>query len=171
MLVPQSQPAHLTFTIGHDPREALLFAPAFATSGKLPLVFAWHGHGGDMAGTARSMHFQTTWPEAIVAYAQGLLTHSTHDQAANEAGWQTELTADNRDLAGVQATVDHARKIDHATSPGQMCDLPPAYRATCWLFHSTAHTPVKQITHPDVHIYPTWAPDEIVKFFKNHPRP
>ena len=32
------------------------------------------------------------------------------------------------------------------------------------------HSPVKTCIHPGGHIYPPWAADEIVKFFKAHKR-
>lgn len=34
----------VTWKVGDDTREALVYAPA--GSGKKPVIFAWHGHGG-----------------------------------------------------------------------------------------------------------------------------
>src|SRR5882672_6686562 len=50
------------WTIDGVKREALVFAPKPATNDvRHPVVFAWHGHGGNMQGTAQQMHIQTEW--------------------------------------------------------------------------------------------------------------
>jgi polyhydroxybutyrate depolymerase len=67
----------MNWTIDGVKREALVFAPKRATNdSRHPVVFAWHGHGGNMQGTSQQMHLQTVWPEAIVVYPQGLPTTS-----------------------------------------------------------------------------------------------
>jgi len=68
-----------------------------------------------------------------------------------------------------EKTIRRAREIN-ATGPGQHCAIPIG-ADHCTLFPSTIQTPVKKITHSGGHEYPAWAPDEIVKFFKNHKRP
>ncbi len=53
----------------------------------------------NMHGTAKLMHLQTLWPEAIVVYAQGLPTTAAHDPQGQKPGWQTEAGQEgNRDL-------------------------------------------------------------------------
>ena len=70
-------------------REALLHAPASAKTTPAPLVFAFHGHGGNMQFSARSYHIHTLWPEAIVIYPQGLNTPSKLvDPEGKKPGWQ-----------------------------------------------------------------------------------
>jgi polyhydroxybutyrate depolymerase len=70
-------------------REALLYAPASAKAAPAPLVFAFHGHGGNMNNAARSYHIHTLWPEAIVIYPQGLNTPSKLvDPEGKKPGWQ-----------------------------------------------------------------------------------
>lgn len=70
-------------------RQGLIFAPRPDPRGaRLPLVFAFHGHGGNMQGAARGMDFQRLWPEAIVVYLQGLATESAIDPAGRQPGWQ-----------------------------------------------------------------------------------
>ena len=77
-------------------------------------------------------------------------------------------------FAKQKATIDNdARPADSATGQGQPCPLPngAASGTTCTLYSSTTLTPVKELNHPGAHIYPAWAPLEIVTFFKNHKRP
>jgi polyhydroxybutyrate depolymerase len=86
-----SQPTTETWTIDGVKREALVYAPAPTTSAiKHPLVFAFHGHGGNMQGASQSMDIQSLWPEAIVVYAQGLPGVSPVDPQGTRPGWQEE---------------------------------------------------------------------------------
>ena len=85
-----AQGALTTWDVGGVKREALIFAPAAHPSGKHPLIFAFHGHGGNMNGVSRMMGFQNLWPEAIVVYPQGLPTPSRKDPQGLRPGWQTE---------------------------------------------------------------------------------
>ncbi|HEV7745384.1 MAG TPA: PHB depolymerase family esterase [Pyrinomonadaceae bacterium] len=64
-----------------------------------------------------------------------------------------------------QQTVETAKQVDNATGAGQSCG------PNCKFYPSTTQTPVKTFFHPGAHIYPPWAPAEIVKFFQNHKRP
>ena len=61
-----------------------------------------------------------------------------------------------------QATIEIARQADSATGPGQPCG------GNCKFYPSTTQTPVKTLIHPGGHVYPPWAPVQIVKFFKAH---
>lgn len=81
-------------------REALLYAPASAKTKPAPLVFVFHGHGGNMHSSARTFHLHTLWPEAIVVYPQGLPTPGAlTDPAGQRPGWQSKAGAQNdRDL-------------------------------------------------------------------------
>src|SRR5262245_26421439 len=70
-------------------REALIYAPAKKTEGKVPLVFDFHGHGGTARHAARTHHFHETWPEAVVVYMQGLNTPGKlTDPEGKRTGWQ-----------------------------------------------------------------------------------
>lgn len=249
----------MNWTVDGEKREALVFAPEPATLNiKHPLVFAFHGHGGNMNGASQLMHLQTLWPAAIVVYPQGVDRPSPVDPQGQKPGWQVEANqtngnVGNKDLdffdtmlaamhqkfavddervyctgfsngaifsyllwaerpqiiaaigetagrlwdsehltqprallaiAGTmdttdpfdkqKATIDNdARPVDNATGPGQPCPVPngAANGTTCTLYSSTTHTPVKELIHPGAHVYPSWAPLEIVTFFKNHKRP
>ena len=64
-----------------------------------PLVFVFHGHGGNMNNAARSFHLHELWPEAIVVYPQGLPTPSRIDPQGKRSGWQQSSgTQQDRDL-------------------------------------------------------------------------
>ena len=77
------------FTVDGVVREALVAAPASAKSKPAPLVFGFHGHGGNMNNAARMYHVHTLWPEAIVVYPQGLNTPGQlTDPEGKKAGWQ-----------------------------------------------------------------------------------
>jgi polyhydroxybutyrate depolymerase len=237
----------MTWNIDGVARQALVFAPPPTATAAVrhPLVFAFHGHGGNMQGAAQSMHIQTLWPEAIVVYPQGLNTKAPIDPAGTRPGWQNQAGNDgDRDLklfdamlltmhqkftvddervyttgfsaGGVfsyllwaerskliaavgecagrlfdpehlpeprallaiagqadttdpfalqQQTIETAKQVDSATGQGQACGQ------NCMLFTSTTSTPVKTFIHPGGHVYPPWAPAQIVTFFKNHKRP
>jgi len=112
MILAASAPAALaqttmTWTVDGVQRQALVFAPApvLATNAQpVPLVFAFHGHGGNMTNTAQQMHIQTVWPEAIVVYPQGLNSPGQPiDPNGDKTGWQYEAnqadgSVGNRDL-------------------------------------------------------------------------
>jgi polyhydroxybutyrate depolymerase len=96
-----TNPLRMKWTVGNDVREAIVYPPAPTTRAvKHPLVFAFHGHGGNMKGTAVLMHFQTLWPQAVVVYPQGLPSPSPHDPAGLKPGWQFVAgDSGGRDLA------------------------------------------------------------------------
>jgi polyhydroxybutyrate depolymerase len=77
------------FTVDGVAREALLYVPPNAKTEPCPLVFGFHGHGGNMQNSARMYHIHTLWPEAIVIYPQGLNTPGQlTDPDGKKPGWQ-----------------------------------------------------------------------------------
>jgi len=68
------EPLKKEWTVDGVKREALIYAPADAKTTASPVVFAFHGHGGNMNQAAKKFNFQKLWPEAIVVYMQGLDT-------------------------------------------------------------------------------------------------
>jgi polyhydroxybutyrate depolymerase len=239
-----------TWTVDGNQRQAIVFAPPPTTNSGVrhPLVFAFHGHGGNMSDTAQQMHLQTVWLEAIVVYPQGLKSPGQPiDPDGHKPGWQYEANQSdghvgNRDLdffdkmvatmkqtyevdekriyatgfssgatfsyllwaergktiaaigevAGrlwdseqltepraalaIAGREDHtddfpfqvqsikkARDVDSANGPAQPCGP-----NNCRFFASTTQTPVKTFIHPGAHVYPPWAPAQIVEFFKAH---
>lgn len=91
----------MNWTVNGVKREAIVFAPKESRE-KAPVVFGWHGHGGNMQGASQLMHIQKLWPEAIVVYPQGLKSPSPVDPQATKPGWQVEANqaapVGNRDL-------------------------------------------------------------------------
>jgi polyhydroxybutyrate depolymerase len=104
----------MNFTIDGVQRQALILAPAnaFRSTERLPLLFAFHGHGSNMVQTAAQMRFDKVWPEAIVVYMQGLPTTTDGDPGGNEAGWQREPGQyGDRDLKFFDAVLARVRKM------------------------------------------------------------
>lgn len=79
----------MDFQVDGVARTALVHAPASAKTNASPLVFVFHGHGGNARQAARSFHLETEWPEAIVVYMQGLPTPGgLVDPDGKLPGWQ-----------------------------------------------------------------------------------
>jgi polyhydroxybutyrate depolymerase len=92
-------PVPMNWTVDGVQREALVFAPSAGTAqDRHPLIFAFHGHGGNMTG-ASQWGLQDRWPQAIVVYPQGLPTPNKLDVQGLRPGWQRLAGAENdRDL-------------------------------------------------------------------------
>lgn len=92
--------AQRDWTVEGVKREGLVAAPPSAKTTPSPVVFAFHGHGGTMRNAARSFHFHTLWPEAIVVYLQGLNTPGRlTDPEGKKPGWQSAVgNQGDRDL-------------------------------------------------------------------------
>jgi polyhydroxybutyrate depolymerase len=103
----------MNFVIDGVQRQAFVLAPAGASRSaeRLPLLFAFHGHGGNMVQTAAQMRFDKVWPTAIVVYMQGLPTETDGDPSGEQPGWQQEpgQFAD-RDLKFFDAVLAAVRK-------------------------------------------------------------
>lgn len=93
---PAAEPRPMSWTVGNIEREAIVFAPASTPETGSPLVFVFHGHGGNMRGAAKGMKFQEAWPEAIVVYPQGVPTATPRDPEGRRPGWQ-HLPGDGKD--------------------------------------------------------------------------
>ena len=97
----------MQWTIDGVQRNAIVFVPA-STNGaaKRPLVFAFHGHGGNAQGTVQLMHIQTVWPQALVVYPQGLPSPTPGDPSGTKPGWQFKVgDSGDRDLKLFDAMV------------------------------------------------------------------
>ena len=57
LLVSAQDPTPRTWDVDGVKREALVYAPAKKSEGKVPLVFDFHGHGGTAKHAARTRHF------------------------------------------------------------------------------------------------------------------
>jgi polyhydroxybutyrate depolymerase len=94
----------MTWTVGSDRRQAIVYAPtAAATGSRAPLVLSFHGHGDNMQNFQHT-DLHRAWPEAIVVYFQGLKSGD------GLFGWQTERGHDDdRDLKLVDAALASLR--------------------------------------------------------------
>jgi polyhydroxybutyrate depolymerase len=81
-------------------RETVVYAPASAKEKAAPVVFVFHGHGGNMRNAARSFAMHQQWPDAISVYPQGLNTPGRlTDPEGKKPGWQHGVGAqEDRDL-------------------------------------------------------------------------
>jgi len=100
----------MTWTVDGVQRQAIVVAPP--TSKKaVPLVFVFHGHGGNMTAASMRMALQNYWPEAIVVYPQGLPTVTRIDPQGVHPGWQTTASSDGgRDLKFFDTMLDDLHK-------------------------------------------------------------
>lgn len=85
--------------VGDLEREFLIHVPKDIPE-LAPLVFAFHGHGGNSQNAARTFQIEEHWPEAIVVYMQGIPTPGQlTDPEGKRNGWQHAVGAqDDRDL-------------------------------------------------------------------------
>jgi len=90
----------MSFTVDGVTRTALVYVPPTAKTVSTPLVFVFHGHGGNSQQAARSFGMDRQWPEAISVYMQGLNTPGQlTDPQGNRPGWQAAIgDQEDRDL-------------------------------------------------------------------------
>ncbi len=82
----------MSFTVDGVARTALVYIPPTAKTNPMPLVFVFHGHGGNAYQAARGFAMDRQWPEAISVYMQGLNTPGqVTDPQGNRPGWQATL--------------------------------------------------------------------------------
>ena len=97
----------MTWTLDGLEREALVHLPPAEQRRGAPVVFVFHGHGGRAQGVARKFRLHELWPDAFVAYPQGVPTPGRlSDPEGKKAGWQHD--ADDfggRDLAFFDAVL------------------------------------------------------------------
>ncbi len=106
------EPARREWSVDGVAREALVYVPASAKTNAAPVVFAFHGHGGNMRNTVRTFNIHTLWPEAIVVYPQGLNTPGRlTDPEGKKPGWQHGVGAQgDRDLKFFDAMLASLKK-------------------------------------------------------------
>ncbi len=112
-----AEPRPQEFTVDGVKRQAMVYAPESAKEAPAPLVFVFHGHGGNMRNTIRSFHIHELWPEAVVIYPQGLNTPGRlTDPEGKKPGWQSGPgDQGDRDLKFFDAMLAEAKarvKID-----------------------------------------------------------
>ena len=114
-----AEPAPTKWTVDGVEREALIYFSSTSSKSKPPVIFAFHGHGGNMHFAARGMAFQNYWPDAIVVYPQGLPTPGiVMDFEGKKPGWQREPGQEHdRDLKfidSILATLREKYSIDES---------------------------------------------------------
>ena len=114
LLIGFQTPEFQNFDVNGLKRGAIVVAPDSKKAA--PLVFVFHGHGGNMLQAKRSFGIDKLWPEAIVVYPQGLPTKGRTDPEGKKNGWQQQKGEyDDRDLAFFDvmlATLNKEHKID-----------------------------------------------------------
>lgn len=104
------EPKTETFKVDGVDRQALVYAPS-KPGAHPPLVFAFHGHGGNMRYSARAYDLHTLWPEAVVVYMNGLPIAGIYDRGGEKNGWQKTVgLVGDRDLHFFDAVYASARK-------------------------------------------------------------
>lgn len=97
----QSDLTRQTLQVAGESREELVHMPNSkqVPSGGAPVVFMFHGHGGNMRNAARTFRIEQYWPDAVVVYPQGLPTPGKTDPQGLKNGWQQNKGQnDDRDL-------------------------------------------------------------------------
>ncbi|MFT3781377.1 MAG: hypothetical protein QM790_05115 [Nibricoccus sp.] len=85
------------WTINGVKRQALVFDSQPESRAPRPVIFVFHGHGGNMEQASHSFHLHELWPEAIVVYPQGVPTSGRIvDREGKQNGWQF-AAGENRD--------------------------------------------------------------------------
>ncbi|MBI4850494.1 MAG: prolyl oligopeptidase family serine peptidase [Acidobacteria bacterium] len=104
-----ARPVNASFIIEGVERNAIIF-PSSRDSSSLgaPLVFVFHGHGGSAKNAAQKFRIHELWPEAVVAYMQGLTgIPGITDPEGKKTGWQKDPgEANDRDLKFVDVALD-----------------------------------------------------------------
>ncbi len=114
LAIPSPSPETVTLEVDGLTRKALIYAPSKPVpTGGSPLVFGFHGHGGNMRNAARSFQMHEVWPEATVVYMEGLPSAGRTDPEGVRNGWQISINdLGGRDLKFFDAMLAKVRK-DH----------------------------------------------------------
>ena len=132
---PAERLEKMTWQVDGETREALVYIPRDAST-KPPIVFAFHGHGGNSQSAARGFAFHTHWPEAICVYPQGLPTKTAVDPQGKLPGWQ-KLAGDDadRDLhffdAMLKTFTDGSQRRSRARSTAPVFPTARSSRTCC----------------------------------------
>ncbi|MBS7562925.1 esterase [Mucilaginibacter sp. Bleaf8] len=75
--------------VGDTTREAMVYLPGTAKTQLTPVIFVFHGHGGNMQEMLSQHEFEKLWPESIIIVPQGLNTPGKIvDLKGRLTGWQ-----------------------------------------------------------------------------------
>jgi len=102
-----------SFTVDGVERQALVYPNSKPTpAAGAPVVFVFHGHGGNAQNAARRFRIHELWPEAVVVYMQGIPgVQGITDPEGSRNGWQKNPgELGDRDLKFFDAALELARK-------------------------------------------------------------
>ena len=110
--IAAAEPVRREWVVDGTNREALVYVPPQAVSNAVPVVFVFHGHGGNMGHMSRSFSVHKLWPEALVVYMQGLpIPGVLTDPEGKKPGWQNMPgVRGDRDLHFFDAVLETLRK-------------------------------------------------------------
>lgn len=106
------------FRVSNKNRRAKIYLPA-ANSKPAPVVFYFHGAGGDADGSDRGRRFQNLWQEAVIVYAEGL----QYKKGDPSLGWRIRfpyrhtVCGEEDDLIYIDSVMNHLKrslKVDEA---------------------------------------------------------
>ena len=114
----ETPPQQVSFNVDDVKREALVYLPTKKSETAAPVVFGFHGHGGNSRNAARTFKIHQLWPEAIVVYMQGVPTvGALTDPKGERTGWEHSAEQyKGRDLKFFDAVLAHLRakhKVDN----------------------------------------------------------
>lgn len=111
----QNAPKVMEWTVNGVLRKALVYLPS-TSQNPMPVIFAYHGHGGTMTNIYNTRRFDKLWPEAIFICPQGLKTPGAlTDPEGKKTGWQMDAIDSNKDLQFFDAMLNSLKnsyKID-----------------------------------------------------------
>ena len=107
----------LALSVDGVERTGVVYAPPSANEKPTPVVFVFHGHGGNALQVGRSFAIFRHWPEAISVHLQGLNTPGRlTDPEGKKPGWQSSPgDQGDRDLKFFDAVLAHLKdtyKVD-----------------------------------------------------------
>lgn len=121
LLAASGQPSVVKLDVGGVERQYLVYAPSLK-SDKHPLVFGFHGHGGNMRQAGRSFRMHETMPEAVVVYMDGLPTKGKTDPEGKKPGWQQRPGENgDRDLKFFDAVYSQVTEKYEVDTQGVFC--------------------------------------------------
>jgi polyhydroxybutyrate depolymerase len=117
-----SQAEMETFTIDGVDRHAIVYPSSKApTTAGAPIVFVFHGHGGTARNIAGRLRIHELWPEAVVAYMEGIPgVAGITDPEGKRNGWQKSPgEVDDRDIRFFDAALERLHKR-YKTDPNRV---------------------------------------------------
>lgn len=78
------------YSVAGESRKAIVYPPFVKTDKKNPVVFVFHGRGGNATFASRKMNFQDYYKEAVIVFMEGIPGRkiSLYDPSGRKNGWQ-----------------------------------------------------------------------------------